>query len=283
MFDTSPLRTETVRVTTGSAELAVTIAGSGPPLVLLHGWPHTRHIWHRVAPELARAHRIVAPDLRGLGESSRPAHGYDAGTVAADIVGLLDRLGIGRAALMALDVSVPAAVLTALRHPDRVERLVVMESLLGDLPGAEEFLATGPPWWFGFHAVPGLAENVLIGHEADYIDWFLTSGTRQRDSIDPTLRAHLLRAYTGTDALRGGFAYYRALPETARQLSAATTAAALTVPTLAVGAGAVGDALHRQLATIADAVAGHLIPECGHIVPLDRPDALLARVTPFLA
>ncbi|WP_063002016.1 alpha/beta fold hydrolase [Nocardia mikamii] len=282
MSDDQWLNAETVRVATDSVELAVTDAGAGAPLVLLHGWPHTRAIWHRVAPALARSHRLIAPDLRGLGESERPAGGYDAATVSADIVSLLDHVGVERASIMAVDASVPAAVLTALRRPDRVDRLVVMESLLGTLPGAEDFLAAGPPWWFGFHSVPGLAETVLLGHEPDYIDWFLRIGV-PHEPIDPVLRAHILNAYTGADALRAGFEYYRALPRTARQLAEATAAARLTVPTLALGAGSVGDALHRQLRPIAKDVVGHVIPDCGHIVPLDGPEALLELVTPFLA
>lgn len=282
MFDDRP-GYETIRVTTNSVDLTVTTAGSGPALVLLHGWPHTRHIWHRVLPELARECRVLAPDLRGLGDSSRPEDGYDAATVSGDILGLLDRFGLERASLMALDASVPAAVLTALRQPNRVDRLIVMESLLGNLPGAESFLASGPPWWFGFHSVPGLAETVLPGHETDYLDWFLASGTARDDSIDPALRTHLHRAYTGGSALRTGFAYYRALPRTAAQLAEAVAHARLTVPTLALGGNAVGPALHRQLIPIADHLAGEQIPDCGHIVPLDRPDALLAAVVPFLA
>ncbi|WP_328394470.1 alpha/beta fold hydrolase [Nocardia sp. NBC_00416] len=273
---------QVVRTTANSVELAVAVAGSGPALVLLHGWPHTHRVWDEVVPALSREHRVIAPDLRGLGDSARPREGYDAATIAADIAGLLDALELPTAAVMALDASVPAAFLFAMGHPERVRRLVLMESLLTPLTGAEEFLAAGPPWWFGFHAVAGLAETVLPGHEAEYINWFLTAGTSHPDRVPAELRAAFVRAYTGTESLRSGFAYYRAMPENARQIAAAAAAARLRVPTLAVGAGSVGPALHRQLSTIADDLTGHLIPDCGHIIPLDRPDALLAAVMPFL-
>lgn len=263
-------------------DLAVTVAGSGPGLVLLHGWPHTRRIWDRVIPALARNHLVIAPDLRGLGDSARPRDGYDAATLAADLAGLLDSFDLPAAAILALDASVPAAFLFALRHPERVHRLVLMESLLAPLPGAEEFLAAGPPWWFGFHAVPGLAETVLVGHEAEYIDWFLTAGTIGPDRVPADLREAVIRAYTGPEALRGGFAYYRAMPENARLIATAVADSRLRVPTLALGADSVGSALYRQLSTVADDLVGRLIPECGHIIPLDRPDALLAEVVPFL-
>ncbi|WP_280422302.1 alpha/beta fold hydrolase [Nocardia carnea] len=270
------------RITANSVELAVTLTGSGPALVLLHGWPHTRRVWDKVIAALSRDHRVIAPDLRGTGDSARPPAGYDAATIAADITGLLDALDIPAASIAALDASVPAAFLLAMRHPDRVHRLVLMESLLTPLAGAEEFLTAGPPWWFGFHSVPGLAETVLRGHESEYINWFLTAGTSRPDRVPAELREVFVRAYTGTDALRSGFAYYRAMPENARRIAAAAATGRLRVPTLALGAGSVGPALHRQLSTVADDLTGHVIPDCGHIIPLDRPEALLAQMIPFL-
>jgi pimeloyl-ACP methyl ester carboxylesterase len=263
--------------------LHVATAGRGPAVVLLHGWPHTWQVWAPVLPALAAAHRVIAPDLRGLGASRRAADGYDLHTLAADIDSLLGALGETRADIVGIDAGAPPAFLLAMRQPDRVRRLVLMESVLPGLPGAEAFLAAGPPWWFGFHAVPGLAESVLPGHEGEYLDWFLRAGTADGTGIDPALRDAFVRAYQGTDALRCGFSYYRAGSANARQIAAATATGRLRVPTLAIGARPVGDSLHRQLQPITDDLAGHLIEDCGHIIPLDRPDALLALLLPFLA
>lgn len=156
-----------------------------------------------------------------------------------------------------------------------------MESLLGRLPGAESFLAGGAPWWFGFHAVPGLAETVLEGNEARYLDWFLDTGTLG-DGVRPAVRDAFVRAYTGREALRCAFSYYRALPVSATQIERAFDTARLTVPTMAVGSHPVGAALERQLRPFADDLTGHLVEDCGHIIPLHRPDALLALLHPFL-
>jgi pimeloyl-ACP methyl ester carboxylesterase len=169
-----------------------------------------------------------------------------------------------------------------MRHPGRVTRLVVMEGLLGPLPGAEAFLAGGPPWWFGFHAVPGLAETVLEGHEDSYLDFFLTGGTAHRRGIDPDTQAAFVRAYRGREALRCAFELYRAMPLNGEQVRAAVARARTTVPTMAIGGGVVGDALHRQLEPIADHLVGHVIPDCGHIVPQEQPEALLELLLPFL-
>ncbi|QNJ40889.1 alpha/beta fold hydrolase [Streptomyces buecherae] len=277
-----PPGVETRRVAVRGVELNVAVAGSGPAVLLLHGFPHTWRVWSHVIGELAERHRVIAPDLRGLGASARPTDGYDAGSLAHDAEALLDALGADTASVVGIDAGTPPAFLLAMRRPDRVRRLVVMESLLGELPGAEDFLAGGPPWWFGFHAEPGLAESVLAGREAAYVDWFLRAGTLG-DGVPTALRDAFTHAYTGSEALRCAFAYYRALPTSARQLRRAVAAGRLTVPTLAVGARPVGRALERQLRPVADDLTGHLIEDCGHIIPLHRPRALLALLGPFLA
>lgn len=222
-------------------------------------------------------------DLRGFGASSRAASGYDAGTLAEDAAALLTAFGVSSAAVVGIDAGTTPAFLLALARPGLVRRLVVMESLLGRLPGAEDFLADGPPWWFGFHsAMPGLAETVLEGHEAAYVDWFLRAGTLG-DGVRPALRDAFVRAYTGRHALSCAFSYYRALPESAVQIERAVTTARLTVPTMAVGARPVGAALERQLRPVTDDLTGHVIEDCGHIIPLHRPRALLTLLRPFLA
>jgi pimeloyl-ACP methyl ester carboxylesterase len=264
-------------------EMNVAVAGDGPPLLLLHGWPHTWQVWSAVLPELARTHRVIAPDLRGMGATTRAVDGYDAANLAADALALLDVLDVARADVMAIDAGVPAAFMLAMTEPARVRRLVLMESLLGRLPGAEQFLAGGAPWWFGFHTVPGLAERVLTGHEDAYLDWFYSAGTHDGRGIDPTVRAEFVRAYGGSEALRGGFEHYRAKERTDGQIASAVARARLGTPTLAIGAQPVNDVLHRQLQPIADDLTGAVLEQCGHLVPLDRPAELLALVEPFLA
>ncbi|GAA1877913.1 alpha/beta fold hydrolase [Streptantibioticus ferralitis] len=280
--DPRPGAIELRRVATNGVELNVALAGDGPAVLLLHGFPHTWQLWVEVIGKLADQHRVIAPDLRGLGASPRAADGYDAANLAADAEGLLTALGESSAAVVAMDAGTPPAFLLAMRRPDLVRRLVVMESLLGRLPGAEEFLAPGAPWWFGFHAQPGLAESVLTGHEAEYLDWFLNSGTHGR-GVRADIRDAFVNAYTGGEALRCAFSYYRALPTSAQQIQDAVDTARLTVPTMALGAHPVGTALEQQLRPVADHLESHLIEDCGHIIPLDRPQALLDLLKPFLA
>ncbi|MER5279204.1 alpha/beta fold hydrolase [Streptomyces sp. NPDC002809] len=270
------------RVAVNGVELNVALAGSGPAVLLLHGFPHTWELWTDIMAGLSDRYLVIAPDLRGFGASSPAASGYDAGTLAEDAAALLTELGVTSAAVVAVDAGTPPAFLLALRHPGLVRRLVVMESVLGGLPGAEGFLADGPPWWFGFHtAAHGLAETVLEGHEAAYIDWFLHAGTLG-DGVPPAIRDAFAHAYAGSHALSRAFSYYRALPESALQISQAVTTARLTMPTMAVGAQPVGPALEHQLRPVTDDLTGHVIEDCGHIIPLHRPNALLMLLNPFL-
>ncbi|MFJ8825364.1 alpha/beta fold hydrolase [Streptomyces sp. NPDC102467] len=269
------------RVKANGVELNVALAGQGPALLLLHGFPHTWQVWSKVIDPLAAHHLVIAPDMRGFGASERAAGGYDANTLADDARALLGTLGFASAAVVALDAGVPPALSLALRHPDLVDRLAVMESLAGTLPGAEDFLTGGPPWWFGFHSVPGLAESVLGGNEDRYVDFFLDAGT-MGDGIPAAVREAFIAAYTGHDALRCAFSYYRALPMSAEQIRQAVTQARLTVPTMAIGAHPVGRALEQQLRPVADDLTGHTLDDCGHIIPLHRPAALLRLLEPFL-
>ena len=127
----------TVRqVAANGIEIAVAVAGRGPAVLLLHGFPHTWQLWRAVIGPLAQRHRVIAPDLRGFGGSTRAADGYDANTLAEDAAALLNALGEPNATVVAIDAAVPAAFLLALRQSGPVDRLVLMESLLGTLPGA---------------------------------------------------------------------------------------------------------------------------------------------------
>lgn len=269
------------RIPVGQIHLNSMITGEGSPVVLLHGFPHTWRVWTSIIPELATEHRVIAPDLRGFGASTVTADGYDAATLATDLEHLLDALEVDSASVAAIDAAVAPAFLFALRHPGRVKSLALMEGTLGRLPGAEQFFSGGPPWWFGFHAVPGLAEGVLTGNESAYVDWFLEAGTGGR-GVPDEVRDPILAAFGQPDGLRGPLAYYRSLPQSARQLSEAVASRRLRVPTLAIGAEPVGAALAGQLRPVADDLVETIIDESGHIIPIDRPDRLLDVLRPFL-
>ncbi|WP_218003807.1 alpha/beta fold hydrolase [Herbiconiux solani] len=269
-------------VTTNGTTLNVASGGEGPAVLLMHGFPHTWRVWSPILDGLAAGHRVIAPDLRGLGDSARASDGYDAGNLARDMRGVLEAFGETSAVVVGLDAGGPPAFLLGLEHPELVDGLVLIESTIGRLPGADEFFRAGPPWWFGFHAVPGLAESVLAGQEEAYVDFFLRIGTADGKGIDAGIRDAFVEAYRRPDSLRCAFEYYRAMPTSARQIDEAVRRNRLTVPTLTVGGGVVGDATTRQLGPIADDLTSRLISTSGHIVPLDAPEELAGLLKRFL-
>lgn len=199
-----------------------------------------------------------------------------------DAAGLLQHLGFEQADVVGHDLGVEIAFMTALAYPRLVRKLVLSEAIVGGLPGAEGFLKNAP-WWFSFHAVPDLPEQVIPGHEARYLNWFYQHSTYQQRGIVPEARAEYVAAYTGTAALRGGFAHYRAFPQNARQVTEALAQGLrLTCPTLAVCGNVVGEVLANQLRPVADHLVSYIVPECGHVVQEEQPAALLGLLADFL-
>lgn len=237
--------------------------------LLIHGFPHTPRIWDAVLPALEAAGPVLAIDT---------VRGASALELAARVEITLDEHAVAAATVVAIDAGVYPAVALALSRPDRVERLVVMEAVLPGVPGAEAFLSS-PPWWFGFHQVPGLAETVLEGHEREYVEWFLRAGTADGRGVSPELTDAITAAYTGRGALAGAFEHYRAMPRSADELVGLLADRRLTMPVLAVGARPVGPVLARQLGPVTDDLTSVQLEDCGHLVPHDAPGALLAAIT----
>ncbi|QCO98445.1 alpha/beta hydrolase [Arthrobacter sp. 24S4-2] len=260
---------ETVHL--GDLPVSVRIAGSGTTVLLLHGFPHTKDVWREVEPYLvAGGCQVVAPDLRGTGDSGRTATGFDAQTLAMDQIRLLDALSLGAAHVVGFDLGAAPAFVLAAAHSSRVLSLTVIEAIIGGLSGAEPFLSSGGPWWFRFHQAPGgLAEDLLEGNEDRYVRFFLALGARS--GMPEDLAQRFVDAYTGRDSLRAAFSHYRAMPANAQWNRAWSERGRLPMPVTAIGASTVKDSLARQLSRVADNFEGHLLPESGHIIPIDAP------------
>lgn len=268
-----------LRIRSNGIDVHAVVAGQGPAMLLLHGWPFTWFTWHRLIPVLARTHTVIAPDLRGVGGSDKPASGYDVVNLSDDALGVLRHLSVEQTTVVGHDLGVGVAFQLAARHPALVRRLVLMESIVLGAPEAERFMNT-PPWWVAFHNVPVLPETVLVGREGAYLDWFYTQLSHQMRGISPRSREAQVRGYRGREALRGGFEHYRAFDLTTEQGRIAS-GERLRMPVLALGGELVKDVLYRQMLAIADDVHGGVIDRCGHIIQEERPDELLARLRAF--
>jgi pimeloyl-ACP methyl ester carboxylesterase len=274
-------------VDVGDLRLHAVTGGDGPPLLLVHGWPETWYAWRMLMPALARDFSVIAIDQRGIGLSDKPQDGYDAGTLASDLVALMDALGHPRFALYGTDVGMPIAYALAADHPDRLDRLVVSEAPLpGVSPSPPLFL---PPllnarlWHLAFNQLPKINEQLVTGREEIFFgaEFDASAGTNK-------LPGYAVKYYIDTlaaspDALRGSFGFYRALTTTIAQ-NQQRKERRLTLPVLAIGGGeSAGEGVGNAMKLAADDVQNMVIPGCGHWVAEQAPEELLAALTAFLA
>jgi pimeloyl-ACP methyl ester carboxylesterase len=200
----------TVRVNGIDLHLAEAGPGDGPPVVLLHGFPDSWKLWrHQVEALAAAGHRVLAPDLRGFGETTRPpaVKDYKLRTLVTDVTGLLDLLGIDRAAVVGHDWGAALAWRVAMFAPDRVERLAVVSvghPLAGVAAGLPQRQLSWYVLWFLF---PGVAEQVLpTGDWALYRRWIWSNAQPGQDPDLDRQLADLSRP----GALEAGLNWYRA-------------------------------------------------------------------------
>lgn len=257
--------------------------GDGPPLLLVGGWPQTWYAWRKVMPALARRHRVVAVDPRGAGLSGKPDDGYDAGTLAADLVALMAKLGHDRFDVAGHDVGMWTAYALAADHPERIGRLAVVDAIIPGLTPTPSVFSTAAVnqrlWHFGFNRLDGLNEELVRGRERLYFGTQFATKAATPDAIP----AHAVDVYVDAivsdpRGLRASFAYYRALDETIAQ-NEKRKETRLTLPVLAIGgARYCGPQVAETMRLAADDVTEAIIDECGHYVAEEQP----ARFTEIL-
>jgi pimeloyl-ACP methyl ester carboxylesterase len=191
-------------------KLNVAVGGSGTPVVLLHGFPQTHLMWRHVARELAADHTVICPDLRGYGESAKPAEGYSKRTMAADVVEVARQLGHTRFALVGHDRGALVAFRAGLDHPDVVTHLMCLDVL----PTLDMWeVMQGTTAAVGFHLYlmaqpPGLPERMIAAAADEFFGYFLDLWTNDPTAIPADVRAAYLAA--SRDAVPSIVADYRA-------------------------------------------------------------------------
>ena len=274
----------------GEAMLHYVTAGQGPPVVLLHGWPQTWWEWRHTMAALAPHYTVIAPDLRGLGDSSRPLGGYDKRTVAGDVWRLVSQtLGHQRFRLVGHDWGGPTAFALAADHPDAVQQLAIVDVVIPGCGG--DFSQGGRRWHHQFHITPDLPEALVQGRERLYLRWFYQTFAYFPGAIGEADLDEYVRTYSQPGAMRAGFAYYRAIAEDAKANAAQlATGFRLPMPVLAVGgansyphARGRGREVEESLRRVARDVTGAVIPDCGHFVPEEQPTAFNRLLLEFFA
>jgi pimeloyl-ACP methyl ester carboxylesterase len=195
----------------GDVRLHYATAGEGPAVVLLHGWPQTWFMWRGVIPGLATRYRVIAPDLRGLGDSSRPERGYDKKTLAQDVWRLAHEvMGEERLFVVGHDWGGPVAFALAARHRHAVRRVAAFDV---PVPGDGTPVMFSNRWHHGLHWERDLPEELTSGREHVYLRFFYRTWGARPDAISEEAQLEYLRAYRQPGAMRAGFDLYRATPQ----------------------------------------------------------------------
>jgi pimeloyl-ACP methyl ester carboxylesterase len=260
-------------------QLHYVIGGQGDPIVLLHGWPQTWYEWRHVMPVLARNYTVIAPDLRGLGDSSKPLTGYDGKTVAEDIHQLVTQLGFKDIFLVGHDFGVQIAYSYAAAHPNEVRRLVILDVPIPGIGPGENITGL---WWAQFHMVRDIPEMLVDGHEREYLTWFYrytcNPAAITKEDID-----EYVSQYSAPGGMRAGFEYYRALLDDIKQ-NKEYSKVKLPMPVLALGGEcSFGTAAVDSIKSVATDVRGGLVPDSGHWIAEEQPDFLVKQLITFFS
>lgn len=263
-------------------------AGAGAPVVLLHGFPETNFAWRFQIPVLAEHYRVIAPDLRGYGETDKPAGGYDKRNMARDLRELLRALGIDKIALIGHDRGARVATRFAKDYPEMVDRLVVMDNVPTRIV-AREFNAdvARSYWFFIFNQVPDLPEALIAGREDLWLRHLFSDWCYNPLAIDGEAFRTYVDAYRRPGALRGAMSDYRANAEDVAQ-DKVDADVKIACPTLSLwGADfhAVGKMFDMAAiwAEMASDVRAVPIPQCGHLPQEEQPERVNAELIDFLA
>jgi pimeloyl-ACP methyl ester carboxylesterase len=251
-------------------------AGEGPPVMLLHGWPQTWYEWRHVIGLLAGDHRVVAPDLRGFGYSAKPAAGYDAVTMAADLTALSDHLGLREVTVIGHDWGAVFGYVYAAMTPGQVSALGIVEMALPGVGVMEQAIAPAPHgnflWHMGFQSVPDLPELLIAGKEKPYLRWFFEHFAYDPGAITAADLDEYVDAITQVGALRAGLAVYQDFFASADQVTELAKTP-LEIPVRAYGGEAcLGGLTLTSVQAVAPGAAGGVIERCGHWAAEERPE-----------
>ncbi|SFU03226.1 alpha/beta hydrolase [Mesorhizobium sp. YR577] len=270
-------------IATNGTTIHVRVGGSGPAVVLLHGYGETGDMWAPLAAVLARDHTVVVPDLRGLGLSLKPAGGYDKKTQGGDVAGVLDALHIDKADVVTHDIGNMVGYAFAAENPQRVTRFVLIDAPLPGIGPWEEVLKNPLLWHFRFGG-PDM-ERLVAGRERIYLDRFWNEFSADPAKFDEASRAHYAELYALPGAMHAGFSQFAAFDQDAIDDKAfLEKGGKLAMPVLAIGGEkSFGPMMATVMRFAASDVTEGIIPNSGHWIMEENPDATIEMVTTFLS
>ena len=257
------------------------VAGKGDPVILLHGYAQNSHMWRPLIPQLAKTHTVIAPDLRGFGQSSKPMTGYDKKTMAQDIHALAQSLGYQHEVVVGHDIGLMVAYAYAAQYPNEVDRIVLMDAFL---PGVGEWKTVWllrDLWHFHFYGETPL--KLVAGRERIYFEHFWNDFAADRTHSVPEVdRRFYAKSYAQPGAMRAGFEVFRSFEQDAKDF-AQFAETKLTMPMLVLtGEKASGEFLIEQARLVDTNVNGVVIKGKGHWLMEEAPDQVIPQLLSFV-
>lgn len=261
--------------------VSVTVGGSGPPVVLIHGYAESSRMWKPLAKVLAPHFTVIAPDLPGIGDSSIPKAGIDMKTSAERVHAAVKSLGYAKARVVGHDIGLMVAYAYAAMYPQDVEKLALMDAFLPGVGGWEAVYNNPGIWHFRFYGPT--PEALVKGRERIYFEHFWNdfAADKTRSIPEAERRAYTMQ-YARTGRMAAGFAYFASFPKTAADF-AELAKTRLAIPVLSIGgAKANGEALGAQAKLVASDVKVVVLPDTGHWLMEERPAETIAALVSFL-
>lgn len=257
-------------------------AGKGEPVILLHGYAQNSHMWRPLIVELAKSRLVIAPDLRGFGQSSKPDIGYDKKTMAQDVHNLAMSLGLKRASIVGHDIGLMVAYAYAAQYPTEVDRIVLMDAFLPGVGDWKSVWLLRDLWHFHFYGETPL--KLVAGRERIYFEHFWNDfAADPKHSVPEADRRFYAASYAQPGAMRAGFEVFRNFEQDAKDF-AQFAQTKLTMPMLVLtGEKASGNFLIEQGRLVASDVNGVVIKGSGHWLMEEAPDQVIPQLLDFLA
>jgi pimeloyl-ACP methyl ester carboxylesterase len=276
-----PAAFDTHEIAANGATIHTRVSGQGSAVVLLHGFGTTGDMWAPLAAALIADHTVIVPDLRGLGLSSRPLGGYDKKTQSLDVAGVMDALGVSRAAFVTHDIGNMVGYAFAAGYADRVARFVPIDAPLPGVGPWEQIVQDPRMWQFGFGG-PDM-ERLVAGRERIYLDRFWNEFSLHPERFEEAKRQHYASLYAMPGAMRAGFAQFAAFGQDSLDSKTYLAKGKLTMPVLAIGGeAAFGSMMATVMRFIAADVQEAIVPDSGHWIMEENPAATTKLVRDFL-
>jgi pimeloyl-ACP methyl ester carboxylesterase len=272
-------------VSVGSAEQYVRTGGSGPAVLLLHGFGDTGDMWQPLAQVLVGDHLVIVPDLRGMGLSTHPEGGYEKTSQARDLASILDRLGVDQVMLVTHDIGNMVGYAFAAQFQPRVTKWIIMDAPLPGLGTWEKLLANNPSvWHFNFRGPD--VERLVAGRERILLDRFYNEMSANPAAIDEDTRRHYAELYARPGAIHNAFGgQFAAFARDAEENKALfARVGKLRMPVLAIGGDhSFGASMKSELEFVASDVQGAVITDSGHWIMEEQPQQAIGIITRFIA